>query len=233
MKLDPEQIKFITKIVTTAQLVGIDGIIIEPDLVRGMDEDKTVVMLQDTNVVAMPFDSIGLNRISTFQSRYDIARIRDNFTIEAVVSDGDKFARSLTMKGKGVKIDYRCANPTTITAPKKIRDEAQQRVQLNGEAVLLYQKGLAAMGSEVVTIISNDGVSFEFSDNNADVFNHKFADSTTEIVSGSSDKFAHKYQAKVLSSLFKHDPDGSFTVGKAGTLNVEVNGVTITVMPRV
>jgi hypothetical protein len=233
MKLDPEQIKFINKIVTTAQLVGIDSIIIEPNSVRGMDEDKTVVMLQSVDVLDMPFNSIGLNRLSTFLSRYDIAKTQDGFTMEAVVGDGDKFARSITMKGKGVKIDYRCANPTTISAPKVIKDVAEQQVQLNGEAVMLYQKGLAAMGSEVVTIISNEGVSFEFSDNNADVFNHKFADDTTELVSGSNNKFAHKYQAKVLLSLFKHDPDGSFTVGKAGTLNIEVNGVTITLLPRV
>ena len=233
MKLTDEHIKFINGVVTTAHLVGVDGIIIEPGLVRGMAEDRTVVMIQSENVLDMPFGSIGLNRIATFQSRYDIAKTQDGFTMDVVVDDGSEFARSITMKGKGVKINYRCANPTTITAAKKIRDVAERRVQMNGEAVMLFQKGMAAMGSEDVTIICNDGVSFEFSDNNADVFSHRFADGSDAIVDGSDDKFAHKYPAKVLSSLFKHDTDGSFTVGKAGTLNVDVNGITITVMPRV
>jgi len=135
------------------------------------------------------------------------------------------------MKGKGVKIDYRCANPTTITAPKQIRDVGVSSVDITGEAVYLFQKGLVAMGSEVVTIINNDGVSFEFADNNADVFSHQFADDVT-VLEGDGGNFAHKYPAKVLSALFKHDPTGTMVIGKGGTLTMQINNLNVTVLPR-
>lgn len=232
MKLSPEDIKYINNVVTTAQLVGIDSMIIEPDVVRAIDEAKTVLILQTEDVPEFVFGSIGLNRVATYMSRYDIAKTQDNFVVEAVTDDNSEFVRSLTMKGKGVKIDYRCANPTTITAPKKLRDEAQFAIQLNGEAVMLYQKGLAAMGSDVVTIISNDGVSFEFADNNADVFSHQFAKDVEVLEGGIVANFAHKYPAKVLGALFKHNPTGTFTIGKAGTLSMDVNGLSVTILPR-
>ena len=244
MKLDAETINYINKVVKTASLIGIDNIIIEPGRVRAMDEAKTVVILQNENVPDMPFGSVGLNRISVFQSRYDIARVQDKFTMEAIEAsaqlqqeDGTQaeapIARALTMKGKGVKIDFRCANPTTISAPRVINDKAINRVQLTGDAVLLLQKGQAAMGADTVTIISNEGVSFEFTDVNNDVFKYTFADDVEPLDGNTDTKFAHRYPAKTLLSLFKHNPTGTFDVGKSGTLSLEINGLTVTVLPQV
>lgn len=233
MKLEAATIEYINSVVKTAQLIGIDNIIIEPDTVRAIDEAKTVVILQTKDVPDMPFGSIGLNRIGVFQSRYDIARVQDKFTMEAVIDDDNEFARALTMKGKGVKIDYRCANPTTITAPKVINDAAKNRVQLTGDAVLLLQKGQAAMGADTVTIISNEGVSFEFVDVNNDVFKHTFADDAEPLTDDEDTKFAHRYPAKTLLALFKHNPTGTFDVGNAGTLSLEINGLNVTVLPQV
>ena len=233
MKLTAETIAYLNSVVKTAQLIGIDNIIIEPDLVRAIDDAKTVIILQTSGVPDMPFGSIGLNRISVFQSRYDIARVQDKFTMEAVIDDDNQFARALTMKGKGVKIDYRCANPTTIVAPKQINDTPKTRVQLTGDAVLLLQKGQVAMGADTVTIISNEGVSFEFVDVNNDVFKHTFADDAEALTDDTDTNFAHRYPAKTLLALFKNNPTGTFTVGQSGTLCLEVNGLNITVLPQV
>ena len=234
MKLDNDTIKFINRVVTTAQLVNIDDIIIETDCIRAIDEHKSVIILQKQDIPELPFSAIGLNRVATFQGRYDIAKTQDKFAIDAVLDDNDEFVRSLVMKGKGVKIDYRCANPTTINAPSALKDIAHHQVHLNADAVLLFQKGLGAMGSEHVTIISNeDGVSFEFADNNADVFSHQFADSAKALSEDADDMFAFKYSAKTLSALFKHDPVGTFAIGKSGTLSMNINDLNITVLPRV
>lgn len=110
MKLDPETVAYTLNVVKTARLVGIDNIIIEPNLVRAMDDSNSVVLFQDEDVPDMPFGSIGLTRIDTFMARYDIAKTQEKFSIEAAVQEGEDFARSLVMKGKGIKIDYRCGN---------------------------------------------------------------------------------------------------------------------------
>lgn len=244
MKLDANTISYINDVVKTAQLIGCDDIMIEPGRVRGIDEARTVCILQTENVPDMPFGSIGLNRLSVFQSRYEIARVQDKFTIEVeeakanIKQDDDSMAeqpiaRSITMKGKGTKIEYRCSNPATMRAPKVIKDELKARVQLTGDAVLLLQKGQVAMGADTVTIISNDGVSFEFTDVNNDVFKHTFAEEAEDLLGEGDTKFAHRYPSKTLLALFKHNPTGTFSVGEAGTLWLEINNLNVIVLPQV
>ena len=234
MKITSTDIAFIENVIHTAALVGIDNIIIEPDRVRAMDENQTVVILEEDGIPAFDFSSIGLNRIGVLSSRLNIAKSRDNFGIEAVMDDNNEFVRSLNMTGKGTKIDFRCANPTHIKAPKQIKDEAIARVPINDEVVDLMQKGIAAMGAEYVKLISNTEVTFEFVDVNNDVFSHVIADQADPVNSSTTTKFAHKYPAKTLLSLFKNNPKGYFEVGGTkGMLSIKVNNLTFYVLPKV
>ena len=232
MKLSDDIIAYIQTVVRTAKTVGIDNIIIEPDMVRAIDEAKTVVIFQDKDVPIMPFGSIGLNRIEVFTSRHEIARTQDNFSMEAVVDEGKGYTKSLTMKAKGMKIDYRCANPMTIQAPKQVRDTLKYNITVAAEDVVLLQKGQSAMGAENVSIISNkNGVSFELVDINNDVFSHTVADEVKCLTEDSNTLFAFKYPIKTLLSLFKHNT--TFSVGQKGILNVVVNDLNLFVLPQV
>jgi hypothetical protein len=234
MKLDTDEISYIQKVVRTAQMVNIDNIIIEPDKVRAIDDDKTVVLYEDENVPDMGFGSIGLNRISVFTSRLDIAKTQENFTIDAENPDEGEYARSLTMKAKGVKIDYRCANPATIQAPRQVNDTLKYRVQLNAEAVVMLQKGQAAMSAETVTIVSNSkGVTFEIVDINNDTFSYTFTDDVEALDDGDDTNFAHRYPIKILIPLFKHNYEGTFSIGQKGILNIAVDGLNLFVLPQV
>lgn len=233
MKLTQDLIDFIETVVKTGQSVNIDNVIIEPDMVRAIDEARTVVLYQNSDVPEMPFGSIGLNRISVFLSRLEIAKTQDNFTLDVVVDDDEEYARSVTMKGTGTKIDYRCANPTTIQAPRQINDNLVYRVQLNAEAVSLLSKGQGAMGSETVSIMSDDGVSFELTDVNSDAFKHTFAPDVELLDEDASENFTHRYPAKTLLALFKQNPDGYFEIGEKGILSINVNGLDIYVLPQV
>jgi len=238
MKIDTESVSFIKTVVKTAQLVGIDNIIIEEEGVRAIDDNQTVVLFQKENIPELSFGSIGLNRISVFTSRLALAESRDNFQMDSQ-DDGNGQIVSLTMKGSGVKIDYRCANPTTIRAPKQLHDTMQVRVKINPEAVMLLVKASAAMPQmsgklEVVTLASDkDGVSFELADSTNDVFSHKFTDHAESLIDGDSTKFVHRYPLKTLISLFKENPEGHFDIGQKGILNVNINGLDIFVLPRV
>jgi hypothetical protein len=234
MKIDKEALEYIRNVVQTAQIVNIDSVIIEPDHVRAIDDDKTVVLFQSEDVPAMEFGSIGLNRINVFLSRLDIAKTQDNFSIETITDSQNEYVRSLTMKGKGVKIDYRCANPTKIGAPRRLIDEMQTQVQLNPEAVMLMQKGLSAMGgAERVKIVCDGEVSFEIVDVNSDVFKHTFADHADPIGDNDDVSFSHLYPLKTLLALFKQAPNNQFKIGKKGILNIEVNGLNLYVLPQV
>jgi hypothetical protein len=233
MKLDKNIISYIQTVVETSRLIGIDSVIIEPNFVRAWDDAKTVVLFQDKDVPDMPFGSIGLNRLNIFTARYDIAKIQDNFTIEAEVDDGNSFARSLIMKAKGMKIDYRAANPLAIKAPKQIHDAAKYRIQLTPEAVLYLQKAQSAFKeAERVSFIS-DGkqVSLELCDVNNDVFKYIFAENV-ECLTGGDGKFAFRYSIKSLLPLLKHNSQGHFTIGAKGIMVFPLNNLTVHVLPQ-
>lgn len=233
MKLKPESVAYILNAVKTAKLVGIDNIIIEPDLLRAIDDNNTVVLFQNENVPQMEFGSIGLNRIDVLTARHDIASSQDGFSIEAVVNDKDDYAKALTFKAKGIKVDYRCANPQTIKAPRQVNDQMKYEVQLNTEAVNVLQKGSVAMGADTMSIISNNGVSFELSDINNDVFKHTFTEKVKTLDGSDDTSFAHRYSVKTLLALFKQNPENTFQIGQKGILRFTLNGLTIFVLPRV
>lgn len=226
MKLKDSEIDFIQTTVQTAQLVDIDSIIIEPGKVRGVDDNRSVVIFQE-GIPDMSFGSIGLNRVDTFLSRLDvILGAKTQPTIEAQI-DKD-YVRSLIMKTKGTKIDYRCAAPATIQAPTHIHDEIVTDITVPPEAITMLAKGLTAMGNtENLTIISNDKeVRFCLTDINQDEFNHKFSDSIDYT-------FSYKYPVKYVLTLLKKHPDGIFSVGEKGILKFELNGLGLYLMPRV
>lgn len=232
MKLDPEILAFIKNVVETARLVGIDNIVIEPGKVRAINDEKSVVLFQEEDVPDMDFE-VGLNRIGVFLSRLEVARTQDNFMIDVKTDDQGVFARSFAMSAKGFKVDYRCANPKTIAAPKKINDEMLYKIQLTPQAVYMLQKGQSAMSAEPVSLICNpDGVTFEFVDVNSDKFSYTFTDEVTA-AKDASDSFTYKYPIKILLPLFKHNAESTFQIGRKGMLNIVVNNLNVYVLPQV
>lgn len=236
MKVDQGTLAYIENVVATARLVGIDGVIIEPNRVRGVHEDSTVVLLQNTNVPELPFGSIGLNRTDVFSSRYAIAKSIPNFEMDATVDGPEEaqFARALTMKAKGTKIDYRCANPATIRAPKGFGDPITYRAQMHPEAVMYMQKAAGAMESDELSLIgTTDSITFEVTDINGDKMTYQFGDSV-EIVNqeAAESRFSFRYPIKLLQTVFKSNADGYFHITKRGLLRASVNNLDIYIMPR-
>ena len=232
MKLDSETLTYIRNVVETGQMVGIDNVIIESGNVRAINDEKSVVLFQEENVPEMNFN-VGLNRIGVFLSRLEVARTQDNFAVDVKTDDDGVFARSITMTAKGFKVDYRCANPKTIAAPKKINDEMVIRIELTPQAVYMLQKGQTAMGADVVSLISNDnGVTFEFVDVNSDKFSYTFTERIA-FDAGANATFTYKYPIKILLPLFKHNAESTFQIGRKGMLNIVVNNLNIFVLPQV
>jgi len=236
MKLTSDLIEFIETVVKTGQSVNIENVIIDAEngAVRGIDEDRSVVLFQDADVPEFPVSSIGLNRIGIFLNRLEIVKGREGFDVDAEIVNIDdvEYVKALHMKSADTKIGYRCANPESIKAPKQINDTIIYRVQLNAEAVSVLQKGYGAMGTETVAVIGGDGVAFELEDINEDIMRHVFAVESIQLGEGTG-SFTHKYPIKTLLALFKQNPDGVFEIGEKGILRIAVNGLNIYVLPQV
>lgn len=239
MQVDKPTLAYIENVVATAKLLGIDNIIIEPDRVRAMDDDTSVVLLQTDNVPVMPFGSLGLNRLSLFSSRYEIAKNADKFELVADVAGTDTpvpYVRALTMKGKGIKIDYRCANPAAIRAPKAFANDAlKYRARMHPEAVVYMMKGSSAMDADEVSLIgAKDSISFEITDINSDKMSYVFGDVVDNVLPNDSSepKFVHRYPIKLLQTLFKPNSDSYFYITSRGMLKIAINGLDVYVLAR-
>ena len=237
MKLTSDLIEFIEKVIKTGKLANIESVIIDADsgTVRGIDEDRSVVLFHNENVPSFPVGLVGINRVGLFLSRVDIVKNRDGFDVDAeiVEMDGVEYVKALHMKSADTKVDYRCANPDTIKAPKQINDTIIYRVQLNAEAVSVLQKGVAAMGTDTVSVVGGDGVAFELQDISEDVFRHVFAPDSVQLGEDTTGAFSHKYPVKTLLALFGQNPDGFFEIGEKGILRIAVNDLNLYVLPQV
>lgn len=239
MKLSQETLAYIQQVINTAGVVKIDSIIIEPNRVRAIDDTRTVFILQTTNVPDMEFGSIGLNRTGVLTSRLELGKSLSDFTVDATVEGTDPatmYARSLVMKAKGIKVDYRCANPLVMKAPKTLNDTNAFRVTINPEAVLMLQKGQMAMTSDEVRFTSSDDgpVFFEMSDINSDILKYEFADMSTKLSDedDAASDFSHSYPLKTLLPLFKLNPTGYFILTSQGVMKIVINGLDIYVFPK-
>lgn len=234
MKITPELVKYIQTAINVAQMVGIEELIIEPGMVRGMDVARTVAIIQDTDVPELPCGALGITRLKVLESRINVVGSMEDFVVEVTVKDGTKHAFSLSLKAKGTKIDYRCGDPTLIQAKKKINDPLVYKVKITPEAVELLQKGMSAMSTKTVAVICNsEGVSFELVDNNNDVFKHVFANSVEflgEAQTANPPKFAYRYSAPLLLSVLKKGAT-EFDVGSVGLLKVKVEGLNVLLIP--
>lgn len=236
-KLTKEVLDYIEAVVAVARTAGIDNIIIEEDRVRAMDDDKTVVILQTENVPKLPFGSIGLTRVGTFSTRYEIAKAAKDFVVEATIDDTSdsepSFVRALLLKGKGVKIDYRCANPKTIQAPKALNDAITHRVKMNADAVQMLTKGQAAMTADEVVFVGKEGdVALEIKDNSGDALAYDITADVTLENGHKVSEFFHRYPIKVIVPLFKQNPDGYFSLSTKGMMHISVNNINVVVLPR-
>lgn len=234
MKLNSETISYLfDTIIPTAKLVGIDNVIIEPNLVRGMDEQQTAVIYQNRNIPKLSFDSIGLNRIDALMARFDIIHSQPKFSIEGTIDTANNFTRSLTLKTDTTEIEYRCANPTTIKAPKQINDTMAYRFVIDTEAINVLSKGQGAMRADNVSLLGNKGVSFELADSNGEVFKHKFASSFDITKKGVSPTFVYKYPVKTLLAILRNNGEQTIEIGEKGLLCISRDSLHIYLLPQV
>lgn len=236
--LSDETIKYIEKAVGVARIAGLDNLIIETDRVRAADDDITIFICHDEDVPDLPFNAIGMTRLNVFTSRLDIATGLGDCSIIATVDTSkpeNTFVRALQIKGKGVKVDYRCANPAMIKAPKQIADPRTYSATMTAAAVQMMVKGQAAMSADDIVLIgSTDGVSLEIKDNNSDALTYLFDDEVTLEVDGPAvnPDFFYRYPIKTITALFKQNQDGRFYITSKGILIITVDDLTVYVMPR-
>lgn len=240
MKLEKDVIDYITTAVNTAKLATIENLVIEEGRIRGMDENQTIVILQDENVPTLPFSSLGLLQVTLFANRLDIffnflreagelnEKDTKRYSIDVEVDEERNFVRSIVMKAGRLKIGTRCSNPAHVKAPRVIHDAIANKFQIKKSMVNALSCSTNAMGNvdEVKFHSTNDGIAFTVEDQNSEPYTYTFEDNENIT------QFSHKYPLKLLLSLLKQNIDGEFGLGEKGMFNTIVNGFNIYVLPK-
>lgn len=234
--LDSSLIQYINNAVKAANIINIDGLIIDNDYIRGMDEKRTTVILETQNIKQLPFKSIAINRLSLYQSRISLINQQQKYNVRYDINNNDNIER-LMFSTKSTNIDFRCADPSVILAPKKINDNIQFNFQINLDLLNLIQQAQTAMGGENINISfdGNKSIEIKISDINHDIFKHNI-DTIVYNENGkpTNKKFSHNYLIKTLLLILKQqNQDNIISIGQNGSLWSKVNQLTTILLPRV
>lgn len=214
----------------TAALVGVDGVQITSTGLHGMNEAQNVFLIHYDDVPQFDFETLAVTDLTGFTSRLSLFDDPTAITIEAEMNDRVHCVKKLTMKAGRTRVDYQCADPRLVPAPKKIADEFYYQFDLDDDSITKIQKGLAIFKSDTFTISSNlKGVSVEIQSINNDIFEHTLPTDAIAL-QGDSTNFMFQYPAKVALSLFKQVRDGTVKVGKKGTIGMALNDINVQIL---
>ena len=236
MKLSPESIANLEKILSTCSIASIDAIIIDEEGVRGINENKSCVIISNTNVPKLPESfKMGLTRLGVLTNRLSLFKSDPQITVDAKENDQRAEISSLEVSSPTAKVQFRCTSSALIKAPKKINDTVKFSLSINKDQVPFILSGAKSMSAKFAVLAGKkDGIFFEFTDSNQDTFSTKVSDSNDLI-------FANCYAADVLLPLIKSAAAGmadsenilSIEIGEIGTARLQINGYDLTVLPQI
>ena len=233
MRLSKREVDYISNVVSHAKMLGIDNIIIEAGQIRGIDANRTMLILHNKSVPDFSFGSVCINRLAVLKSRLELASGEIQMDAE-VENEGttDAFIRTIKIKSGALKVDYRCANPATVRIPKAINDPVAYTLRMTPDAVNMLQKGGTAMDATEVFLSQRNGVvCLEITDINGDMLNFTMSGTAAATNDDLPVDFTYKYPIKLFHAFFKSTPNATFTLTKQGFLFVDISGITTILIP--
>lgn len=243
--LTTENIERLKSVIETCQLIGVDSALIESGkIIRGVNEDKTCLILSDSNVPDLLSDDaiIGLSRMSVLRSRLNVMAA-DDLVVKLEENNKGEIA-SIHLANKKSKTQFRCASPSIIRAPKAVNDTEKALIEIQKEDVTTISNAAKAMSAKSFMLVSKrNGENFEafieYYDANQDTFSIKVSDSIQFVDEASS--FVHCYTSDVflpllrniMSSLPEDEKIINLIIGTNGTLRLTVNTHTVILIPQV
>ena len=233
MKLKSEDTHNLLRLINTCAVGGIDSLIIEDGVARGINEARSFVIISSTALPGFP-QKIGLGRLSALKQRLELIAGAD---IEAVESERGEIGSLNISLGRN-KAQFRCTATMLIKAPKSINDELQFSIYPTEGELQLLLNSIKVMGSKSVqlTIKKDRTVQFVTTDANNDQFT-SVIEQPAGLVGEEAGTVTHYYHADVFYSTVKSIDAGAeaaeLVVGESGTLRFNINGHNVVLLPKV
>lgn len=223
-------------ILTTCAVGGIESVIIEDGLVRGINEARTFVIISDNSVPKFS-QKIGLSRLTSLRQRIDLFSHDTTTVIEAKESERGEIS-SLEISAGRNKAQFRCTSTMLIKAPKVINDVELCDVTFSKDELKMALSAVKVMGGKTVQLIikKDTSVTLSVTDDTNDAFNMILAAPALNKKSECTDSVVHYYFADMFHAMLRANSDCDelvITVGQVGTIRTKINGHNIIVMPKI
>lgn len=231
MKLGAADVANISSILNTCQIGGVESVIFADGKVRGMNEERSFVIISDYNIPSLP-GKMGVTRLNTLRQRLDLYGGATT-SIEALQADNGDIKTLNITSGKS-KVQFRCTSPGLIKAPTSINDESAAVVYFTAAELKTILDAIKVMGTKTLQlIIKSSGVATVcFNDETNDAFSIEL-EQAAEI---NGDSVVHYYFATIFSAVMRQSLDAqrtALTIGEMGTIVTKLHGHTVVLMPKI
>lgn len=235
-KLSDAALVALQTLITTANNVGVDTLIITKDLIRGIDEKKTVGIVSVKGAPDLAGHQIATSRVKHLVSRINLVSSAGPLVVDCTSASNGTDIAALELSSGKRKSQFRCSSGDAVKGvPKGFNDVPVWEVTIPAAMVASIAQADSAMGGDGLTLASKDGktVTVEFIDTNKDTCSIEL--DTDVVALGKSTSFAVKYWSKTLISLLKEaakTADPKLLIGDGGLTQIEINGLLFFTLPQ-
>ena len=230
MQISSDQLNNIKTALQVATIGGIESIIIEDGVLRGVNDSKSFAIISDSKIPKFT-QKIGVTRLSTLLKRLGL--FNQDTTVNAKETDRGEISVLEFSSGRN-KMQFRCTSCMLIKAPKSINDTAKFALTLTEEEATMLVNSIRVMSCKKLLLIVDAAGSarFEVKDESNDLF--KLELSNPIVADNTVASCIFSYPADMIVSVFgKLDKDTPIIIGDMGTVKTFISGHEVTVLPVV
>lgn len=226
-------------------LVKIESVFITKEVITAKQDETAVYLVEPGDYDFLEFDTLYIDRISSLAPRLKLFEsTKQDFEISAVIKDasnGEKWVQQLILKNNKTSVRFNCGNPARLNRdkmPRVINESLYYRFEMTKDSLETLSRGLSAMGASTMKIFTENGsVLCDVKDVEGDTLCHKIAEDFTALDTNSEDDFEYEYSFKTMIPLFKEamksNPSFDIEITRRGIMKLEVNGLSLYVIPEV
>ncbi len=237
-KLADKDLAALTTLINVANSVGVETLIVTTDLIRGIDEKKTVGIVSKTGAPDLSGKQLAVTRVKQLVSRLNLVAARGPLQVECTQAQAGNDIAALELSSGKSKSQFRCASVDAVKGvPKGFNDVPVWEVTIPATMVAAISQADSAMSSDGLTLASKDGktVSVEFIDTNKDTCSLELETEAVSLPGNTATSFAVKYWSKPLLNLLKEaskTADPKLQIGAGGLTQIEINGFLFFTLPQ-
>lgn len=238
MQLSKNTIKLIQNAVKTARVLKLDSIAIETEQIRALNANHTV-MVCEKEVPELEFTGLGIGRVQALANRLTMLEGEEDFTIEATLLPNG-VVRQLDFSAGGTKIEYRCANPQSIKAPRNMKVPDMWTFTIDDKTLNMLSKAKSSVSSEIITIRSNSKGEMLMSitdESTNDKFTQRF-DADVQNVDDEDGQLEFEFRYQIETFLLglkgtdsNDNGDTIVQLTRAGAIKTVLNNTTVYIIP--